>query len=42
MVVFSGRVNALGGGMGSRDLEHQDGRSEGKRAAVQSRPIHQR
>jgi len=41
-VVGSGRTNAAGGETGRRAGEDQAGRSEGMRAAVQSRPTHQR
>jgi len=41
-VAGSGRTNAAGGETGRRAGEDQAGRSEGMRAAVQSRPTHQR
>ena len=41
-MVGSGRTNAAGGETGRRAGEDQAGRSEGMRAAVQSRPTHQR
>lgn len=41
-VVEAGSGNAIGGETGWKDAEHQEGRSLGSNAAVQSRPIHQR
>ena len=37
-----GREKVDGGGRGTCDALHQEGRSPGRRAAVQSRPTHQR
>lgn len=42
IVVGLGKVKTFGGDTGWREGEDQEGRSEGRRAAVQSRPIHQR
>lgn len=41
-MVGDGREKVEGGGRGRCEALHQDGRSPGRRAAVQSRPTHQR
>lgn len=41
-IVSSGKEKEAGGAIGSREVVDHEGRSDGSRAAVQSRPIHQR